>query len=255
MYLMYVDGSGDAGLINSPSKYFTLSGIIIHELRWQTYLDQIIEFRKKIKSAFGFLMSDEIHAAVMINQPGALIRIKRNDRLTILRLFADELTKMPDLSIINVAVDKSNKLAGYDVFAMAWKALLQRFENTMKNHNFPGPSNPDERGMIFPDHTDDKKLTQLLRQMRRYNPIPNQKRFGIGYRDLLIRMLIEDPSFRESRHSYFIQAADLAAFLLYQYANPSAYMKRKSAQNYLKRLDPILCKQASPKDPLGIVWL
>jgi hypothetical protein len=252
---MYVDGSGDPGLINSPSRYYVLSGVILHELRWQTYLAQLIDYRQRMKISFGLILREEIHAAAMINRPKELLRIKRNDRLTIIRAFADELAKMPDISIINIVVDKNGKPDGYDVFTMPWKALMQRFENTMSNHNFNGPSNPDERGMIFPDHTDDKKLIQLLRQMRKYNPVPNQERFGIGYRDLLIRLVIEDPNFRDSRHSYFIQSADIVAFLLYQYIYPSSYMKKKSANNYLLRLEPILCKFASTRDPLGIVRL
>lgn len=255
MHLMYIDASGDTGLDNSPTRYFVLSGLVVHELRWQQYLDQMIAFRQRMKAGFGLKLREEIHAAAMINNPGELVRIPRNDRLTILRLLADELASMPDISIVNIIVDKQGKAPAYDVFAMAWKALLQRFENTMSNRNFPGPSNPDERGMVFPDHTDDKKLMQLVRQMRKYNPVPNQPRFGIGYRNLLIRLIVEDPSFRESRHSLFIQAADLAAFLLYQFVCPSAYMRKKSAQNYLKRLEPLLCKVASSRDPFGIVRL
>ena len=168
---------------------------------------------------------------------------------------ADELAQMPDLSVVNVVVDKSGKPVDYDVFEMAWKALLQRFENTISHRNFPGPSNPDERGMVFPDHTDDRKLMQLMRRMRRYNPVPHRSDFGTGYRDLRLRTVIEDPNFRDSRHSHFVQASDLAAFLLYQHECPSAYAKRKSVQNYIKRLEPILCKAAAPRDPLGIVRL
>ncbi len=252
---MYVDESGDAGLIDSPTRYFVLTGLVIHELRWQTYLDQIINFRQRMSTQFGFRVREELHAATMISSPGSLVRIKRNDRLTIIRNFANELAKMRDLSIINVVVDKQGKPADYDAFATAWKVLTQRFENTLSHRNFPGPMNQDERGMVIPDHTDDKKLTQLLRQMRRYNPIPNQPSFGLGYRNLALTSIIEDPGFRDSEHSYFVQAADLAAFLLYQRLVPNAYMRRKSGQNYFKRLDPVLCKVASSTDPDGIVWL
>jgi hypothetical protein len=255
MHLMYVDGSGDPGLQNSPTRYFVLSGVVVHELRWQPCLDQMVAFRRRMRAAFGLKLREEIHAAAMINRPGRLVRIPRNDRLTILRGLTDELATMPDISIINVIVDKKGKEPDCDIFAIAWKVLLQRYENTISNHNFPGPSNPDERGIVFADHTDDKKLVQLLRQMRKYNPVPNQPRFGIGYRDLQIRLLVEDPSFRDSRHSYYVQAADLVAFLLYQFCCPSTYIRRKSAHNYLKRLEPILCKVASSKDPLGIVRL
>jgi len=34
---MYVDESGDSGLPSdgSPTRYFCLSGLVVHELRWQ----------------------------------------------------------------------------------------------------------------------------------------------------------------------------------------------------------------------------
>lgn len=78
---------------------------------------------------------------------------------------------------------------------------------------------------------------------------------GPGYRNLQVRTIIEDANFRDSATSYLIQSADLSAFLLYQSLAPSAYMRKKSGQNYFKRLDPVLCRQASPRDPQGIVRL
>lgn len=255
MYLIYVDESGDCGMENSPTRYFVLSGLVLHELRWQVYLDQLISFRKRLKANYGMRLYEEIHSAHLINKPGKLISIKRHDRLSIIRAFADEISAMTDISIINIVVDKNSKNRNYDVFENAWRALIQRFENTLSRRNFPGPSNPDERGMLFPDRTDEKKLRGLLRRLRKFNPIPNQTTYGTGYRNLRLTNIIEDPNFRESHHSYFIQAADLAAFLLYQRLAPSAYMKKKSGNNYFNRLEPILCKVASSRDNMGIVWL
>jgi hypothetical protein len=170
-------------------------------------------------------------------------------------MFARELAALTDLNIINIVVDKSGKTPGYDVLDMAWRALIQRFENTATHHNFRGPANADERGMIFPDNTDNKRITDLLRRMRRFNPIPNQPYFGQGYRNIGIGKIIEDPNFRDSGHSYFIQAVDLAAFLLYQLLAPSAYFRKKGASGYFRILDPVLCKIASSSDPYGIVRL
>lgn len=109
--------------------------------------------------------------------------------------------------------------------------------------------------MLFPDATDQKKLNALLRQMRNYNPVTNQAQHGPGYRNLQLRTVIEDANFRDSATSYLIQSADLCAFLLYQQLAPSSYMKKKSGQNFFNRLHPILCRQASPRDPNGIVRL
>ncbi len=119
MYLMYVDESGDTGLANSPTRHFVLSGLVVHELRWQACLEQLIEFRRRMKAQFGVRLRDEIHSA----------------------------------------------------------------------------------------------------------------------------------------HSYFIQAADLVAFLLYQFLSPCAYFRKKGATYYFKMLDPVLCKIASSTDPFGIVRL
>ncbi len=253
MYLMYVDESGDAGLHKSPTRFFTLTGLVIHELRWGDYLERIIEFRRRMRNTFGLLLREEIHAAHLINRPGDLVRIKRNDRLTIIRAFINELSAMPDLSIINVVVDKQGKPAGYDVMTKAWEALIQRFSNTLSHRNFNGPANPDERGFIVPDNTEARKIRDLVRKMRRYNPVPNQ--FGGGYRNLQIDNLVEDPYFRDSRDSYLIQAADVVAFALYQHLEPSSFIKRKSAHNYFNKLDAQLCRVAAPRDPQGIVRL
>ena len=255
MYFMYVDESGDSGLIGSPTRYFTLSGLVIHELRWNEYLEKLIDFRKRMRNSFGLLMREEIHSAHLINKPGELVRIKRNDRLTIIRAFINEITTLQDISIINVVVDKEGKPAGYDVMEKAWEALIQRFSNTISYRNFPGPANADERGMIIPDDTDAKKIQQLLRRMRKYNPIPNQTTYGRGYRNLAIGNLVEDPFFKDSRDSYLIQAADVVAFALYQKLAPSSYMKKKSGNKYFNRLNGVLCKAASASDPEGIVKL
>lgn len=252
MFLMYVDESGDSGTVNSPTRYFVLSGLVIHELRWMTYLDQLIDFRRDLRLTYGLKLRDEIHASAFINNPKSLARIKRNDRLTILRLFADKLASMTEFNVINIVVDKHAKPASYDPFDAAWKALIQRFENTISHRNFPGPINADERGMLIPDATDDKKLTTLIRKMRRYNPIPNQSQYGIGSRNLTLQTIIEDPFLKDSAHSFFIQAADLIAYLLYQNLSPNKYMRQKSGHNYFMRLDPILCKVASSHDPTGL---
>ncbi len=255
MYLMYVDESGDSGMVGSPTQHYVLTGIVIHELRWRSYLDQLVDFRKRMLSKFGLHLREEIHAAQFITRPGDVARIKKNDRLTILREFAVELGTMADFNVINVVVDKSTKDSNYDVFGMAWKVLVQRFENTISYRNFRGPMNADDKAMIISDHTDDKKLTALMRRMRRYNPIPNDRNHTAGYQNRIFRYIIEDPNFRDSNESYFIQAADLAAYLLYQNHWPNLYMKKKSGKNYFNKLEPILCKVASKTDPLGIIWL
>lgn len=253
MYLMYVDESGDTGLIGSPSRYFILVGLVVHELRWRDAQAELLLFRKELKTRFALATHSEIHASHLMSRPGPLAKIPKHLRLEILRRYADKLAQIPYISVIGVIVDKSIQHPGTDVFEKAWRTLIQRFENTLTHHNFPGPRNSDDMGMLFPDKSDERKLNRLIRRMRAYNPIPNSG--GMGYRNLQLRYVIEDVNSRDSQHSYFVQSVDVAAYLLHQQISPSAYFKGKSGQNYFARLDPVLCKVASPKDPQGLVWL
>lgn len=136
MFLMYVDESGDIGLQNSPTRYFVLTGLVVHELRWAEHLEKLLAFRRRMRTAFNLPLRDEIHSAHLINKPGPLVFIKRNDRLSIIRFFAKEIGSLGDLGIINVVVDKHGKAADYDVCASAWRALIQRFSITMRYRVF-----------------------------------------------------------------------------------------------------------------------
>ena len=83
MYLLYVDESGDVGIKNSPTKYFVLSALIIHESKWRNTLDELVKFRNKLRDTKGLKLREEIHCTELINRPKELVRIKRNDRLVI----------------------------------------------------------------------------------------------------------------------------------------------------------------------------
>jgi Protein of unknown function (DUF3800) len=264
MYLMYVDESGDCGLPSdrSPTRYFCLSGVVVHELRWRETLTQLTNFRRLIKRQYKVYLEDEIHSAEMINKPSKtsanIQSLKKHERLAIIRHFADQIARLPDLSIINVVVDKnSGKVQSKEeVFRGAWYRLFQRFENTIQWQNFPGRKNPSERGIVFPDSTDGAKLRTYLNDMRVKNRIKIVQSSGsFVFDNRPILSLIEDPILRNSSHSYFVQAADCAVFLLKQFIEPSTYMKKHGGNAYFRRLGPVLCKVASLTDPLGIVRL
>lgn len=252
MYFLYADESGDVGLFNSPTRYFCLSGFVVHELRWHDTLETIIEFRKRLKSEYGLKLREEIHAAHYLHRPGEMKRIAKSLRLKLLRETIDFQSGLPDINIINVVVDKLNKPVGSDIFDIAWSTLIQRFHNTISHKGFPGPQNPDDRGMLIVDRTEELKLRNVTRRMRRYNPVPSM--YGSHSVAIPITTLVEDAVHRDSLHSYFIQLADVNAYFLYQKLETCSYVKKKGGRNYFSRLKPVLCTVASKKDPEGIVF-
>jgi len=254
MYLMYVDESGDAGIMDNSSEYFILSGLVIHELRWTQLLDDFIQFRRSVKQSTGFKLREEMHAQIMIN--GRLDKnnnIQRNQRFMILRNTIDWIASQDSVGIMTVVVSKKNFTDPKDVFEFAWRTLIQRYENTINSHNFPGPQNTDDRGIIIADNTNGEILRNLHRKMRRYNPVPSK--YTVASRNLPIKLIIEDPVFRDSKHSYFIQIVDIISYFTAQYIKPNKIVKKQGAKTYFERLDPVFVKKAAPLDPYGRVWV
>jgi hypothetical protein len=249
---MYVDESGDTGLIGSRSRFFSLSGIIVHESRWRDFINILISFRKTMRVVHGLPIRGEIHASEFVNKRP--FNIDRHVRLAILRNCLDELAKINFISITNVVVDKNGKPANYDVFEKAWLTLFQRFENTLLSSNFPGGFR-DDHGIIFTDATAGHKLAQLVRRMAVYNFIPNNIWHGPGSRNMPITRIIEDPHGKNSAESLPIQMCDVVAYFLTQKYAPNSYIRRKKAEMYFERLAPVLNKRASTKNSFGIVLL
>jgi hypothetical protein len=239
-----------------------LSGLVIHELRWQSVLRELTDFRRWLRRRYGIGLADELHHAEMVgkdkNLSPSIATLPKHQRLAIIRHHADQLARLPDFNVINVVVDKSTgKVTDKDlVFRGAWSRLIQRFEKTIQYRNFPGEKNPSERGMIFPDRTDGERLRTLLNRMRRHNPIKLVSQAGsFHFENQPVLSVIEDPIVRESQLSYFVQSADLCVFLLTQWIEPTSFMKKHGGNAYFRRLEPILCKVASSTDANGIVRL
>lgn len=249
---MYIDESGDIGLPpSSPTRYFILSAIIIHELRWKDTLKDLVSFRRDLRDKKGLKLKEEIHCTDFINRPGPLVRIKRNDRLDIIKQSIDWLNSQPDLSVFSVVVDKQGRALGYDVFEAAWNVLLMRFENTLSYKNFPGPRNPDDRGIVLSDNTDGGKLRSLIRKMRHFNMIPSM--YGTKARNLQLQYVIEDPVLRDSQYSFMHQMNDVVAYCAKQMYEPNSYMRKKGGHNFYKRLSNVSLKVVSRKNSFGIV--
>lgn len=251
MYLMYVDESGDPGVVNSPTRHFALSGLVVHESDWRDVLDRTIALRRQLRAKYSIKLREEVHAAEFVHRGGPVAHIPKWQRLMILRdclRFQSQLTGR--VSILNVVVDKTHRSSPTDVFEWAWMLCIQRFENTISHGNFPGGHR--EKGLIIVDRTDQGRLRKLLRKMRRYNPVPSMH--STSSRSLALQSIVEDAVHRDSHHSLFIQLADVNAYFLRQKVKPCSFVKKRGARNYFDTLDPVLCKQASRTDPQGIVW-
>lgn len=259
MYLMYVDECGDKGMSAGSSNHFILSALVVHESGWTTFLTNACEAKKAAFERHGIDPSLEIHAKDMLGRSSKEYRdVGKVDRLMALReILKFESTQSGLVRSINVVVDKSGKPFGTDVFAMAWDALINRFENTITHANFPivcpgsTPGYP-EHGMLIVDETDYVPLKNTIRRMRHGNRING--RYGKVWENNL-RWVIEDAMHKRSNDSVPIQLCDLNAYFVKQMIDPNSTVAKHRARGYARMLEPIMLKQASPKNELGIVML
>src|SRR6478735_443385 len=113
MCLMYVDESGDTGMVRSPTTHFVLSSIVVHETRWREFINAISAFRRLTRTRFGLPIRSEIHAAEYLRHPPHP-GISRIDRLRILIGFIETISRLDYISITNVVVNKTKRPPEYD---------------------------------------------------------------------------------------------------------------------------------------------
>lgn len=250
---MYVDESGDIGQVNSPTRYFILSALVIHESSWNKIIIELNDFRNDLKKRYGLLKREEIHAKDFITGRNKLKnKINRINRARILIECLNWLKNKKEISIITIRNDKQRVKS--DIFLFTWSTLIQRFENTLKHANFPMPQpqtsvdqfSRDQRGIVLTDNTDGGKLRKLLRKMRRFNHIPNlHTAFPEGTRNIPLEIIIEDEIMRDSKESYLHQMVDVVAYFARQVYEPNSFFRSKNVTKEYGRLSPIINKRVT----------
>jgi hypothetical protein len=100
----------------------------------------------------------------------------------------------------------------------------------------------------------------MVRRMGVYNPIPSQygvwRDAGTMTKNIPIDRIIEDPFFKKSGQSYFIQLVDFAAYALLRRERPvpaTSKMRKYRLHEAFGNLSNALVREASRRDPDGII--
>jgi hypothetical protein len=114
------------------------------------------------------------------------------------------------------------------------------------------------QSVVIADQGREFEITKAFRRMRIFNPVPSkmgQWSSGTYTKNIIVERQIEDPVFKASERSYFIQLADAAAFaLLKRETTPSDRVKRYGLHKaWDKMIAPVSLTAASKRDPHGIV--
>jgi hypothetical protein len=208
MYLAYFDESGDSGLVNSPTTFFVLSCVLVHQSQWLASLDALIAMRRMIKEQHGISPRPEIKSTDIRRGRGPLLPL-RWSLARRMQFFANlmryQAVQLPALTFFSVAINKAPCAEkGREPRATAWEFAIQRL------HRFSSDPAINDAVMVFPDEGHGLFIKRLMRRMRRYHRVP--KRWGEGTFSIPTDRVIEDPNDRQSHDSYFTQLADWNAF-------------------------------------------
>jgi hypothetical protein len=246
MYIAYVDESGDPGHNTTVTRYFTLSGIILADSNWKICLEKVKAFRQGLKRDFGLALKADLRATDLWRSKGDFkgTGLSYANRATIFGRTAEFLRSSQEVAILNVSINKGSPQlqSTVKIGETAWTMFLQRYENWLLAKQ--------ELGIVVNDEGHDKMVRQLSRKMRMYNPIPSH--YG-GYYQAPVVKIIEDPFSRHSQYSYFIQLADMSAYLARLRHDHTLRQVKWGIHKIYKKIKPRYILEASRKDNYGFV--
>lgn len=109
--------------------------------------------------------------------------------------------------------------------------------------------------LVF-DQGKEVEYTRLIRRLGVHNPIPSK--FGSWgtagpTKNIPTGLIVEDPFFKRSDRSYFIQAVDFCAYALLQRERPLPSKVKYGLDKSFNVLTKVLERRAAATDPDGII--
>ncbi|MFD3038540.1 DUF3800 domain-containing protein [Mycolicibacterium senegalense] len=214
MLFAYVDESGNTG---DPDKggtlTYTLGCVLVHLDDWNSVFDEIVEFRRRVRTKFGVHLRPEIKANYLIRGSGDLSRydLSPSQRNLIYRAHLRVLDGI-GVRAFAVVINKGTRFSTPGAcFDLAWETLLQRLERTSRDER--------EQFMVIHDEGENDAIRRWVRKARRHLTAGSAFTPGATRVNPADR-LVDDPVPRRSDQSYLLQAADLVAYAGFRAAIP-----------------------------------
>lgn len=249
MYFAYVDESGNSGA--GGTMTFTLACVLTRAETWTETFDGLISFRRFLRERFGVPVRAELKANHLLRNEGAFeaLALPEGMRHTIYRQTMRLHPKI-GLQTFAVLIDKAKlgeRRPGIGPRDVAWEYLLQRLERASEEP----PLGPKHIAIVH-DAGEGEVARRLARKARRAGTAGSQ--FGTGFLRVPFRRLIDDPVPRDSRQSYFIQLADLAAYAAFRrFYPPPARLVPIVPQGIWDELGAARYLPVTTRNRLGIV--
>lgn len=233
MHLVYIDDSFE-------KPYQVYSAIAVPAAKWREHYERIQEWRRALKQSDGILVTKEFHATDFCAGRGRLgPKIVTKWRRS--RIFREALTLISGLEGVKVF-----SACRTDHTEWALERLFVRIHKTMETW--------DSHATLIIDEGKEADITRLLRKLGVYNPVQVYVAPGVTEtRNLKLSRILEDPVFKPSDRSYFVQMADFVAYALLRRESQLPSKNEYGYHTAFELLNDVFAREASIHDPHGVI--
>ena len=236
MLFVYMDDTGD-------TEHIGFTALLMDDKIWNDTFSAVKEFRKRLNADYGIYLSKELHAWKFVSGRGrpSPKRISVAKRIDIFNQTLKFVSELPDVKLINAYSTRQKKERLYE-------RLMGRIDRTANSEN--------KNAIIITDEGDEHFYRKIYRRLKVYNPVAS--RFGTwpdgnSWKNLPLQHLLEDPFFKDSQSSYFIQLCDFCAYALHRHEVHLPAKNKLGLHESFKILEPVLFKKAFAGDSFGII--
>ncbi len=206
IHLIYIDDSGD-------EEIRVLSALTILVDEWNSCLKQIKEFRHKLKISDGIYVETEFHAWKFVSGRGKIgdDMVTKQRRCQIFKQTLEMAAMLPGARLFNTVFPTK-------VSKPSFEALLSEINRSLQQWNC--------HAILICDEGGEDIYTRLVRRMQ-------------TLKNGAIDRILEDPFFKQSDQSYFIQLSDFCAYALLRQERPIASKTRYGLDQAFNLLKPI----------------
>jgi len=240
--IAYIDESYD-------DTVFAMSALIVPTHAWRHAFLRLQTYRKHLKTTYGIFTSKELHATEFVAGRGRIAPkpVPKGLRAHLFQQTIQVVASLPGVAVISGAWPRAG-LSLNDVHAKAFARIQERLQRRCVEL--------DSQMLVIADEGKEHELTRLARRTKIWNPVGSMFgawEDGSSYRNIPNDRLIEDPIFKKSHQSYFLQAVDFVAFaLLKSETPPTPRVSKYGLDGMYDDLAPICAKEASRRDSRGL---
>jgi len=238
MYLIYIDDSSEP-----PTHIF--SALAVPYNRWNENFERVKTWRKHLRDIHGIPVTYEMHARKFLSGRGTMGSLQQISRHKRAQIFHTSFKVTEWLFETGVRSFNVCHIGPQD---RAFERLLNRINRTMVAWN--------STCMLICDEGKEAHYTKMVRRMRVFNHIPSNQGMwasGKATKNITLDRIIEDPYFKDSASSYFVQQCDMMAFGLLRRENPTPRIKRYGNHKSFNVLDKSLVRACNRNDPHGVI--